>query len=293
MFQQMKYYIAVVERHNFTKAAADCNISQSAISQQIKELENTVGVNLLNRQGRSFTLTPAGEYFYRRAIEITRETTELVAKTMKIAEQQTQFTLRLGYLTDFGSKEFLQAVAEFSHKYPGVNVKINGGTHEQLFKLLREDQIDLNFSDQRRALSNEYHNEFLTKAKFMAVLPPNWVLEKQQVSTAELADLPCILVVGTVQEAEEERYYQEVLGIRSRFQPVQTLDEAQLMVAANQGYFVVNSRTKDLVNQGIVKTVPLYNGDALLRQNYYAYWKNNNSGYYVEKFAEILKQQFN
>ncbi|MBB1078476.1 LysR family transcriptional regulator [Limosilactobacillus sp. STM2_1] len=292
MFQQMKYFIAVVEHHNFTRAALDCNISQSAISQQIKELENTVGVKLLNRQGRSFTLTPAGEHFYRRALEITRETTELIDETVKIANQQQQFTLRLGYLIDFGAKEFLKAVAEFSQKYPGVNVKINSGTHEQLFQLLREDQIDLNFSDQRRALSNEYHNEFLIKADFVAVLPSSRIMSKEYLTTTDLANLPCILVVGSVQKDEEEKYYREVLGIKSRFLVATTIDEAQMMVVANQGYFVVNSRTKDIVNQSIVKTVPLYNGDTLLRQNYYAYWKNNNSGYYVEKFAEILKKQF-
>ena len=292
MYQQMKYFIAVVEHHSFTRAAADCNVSQSAISQQIKELESTIGVKLLNRQGRSFTLTPAGEYFYRRALEITKETTNLIDETVKIANQQNQFTLRLGYLTNFGAGEFLRAVAKFSQRYPDINVKINSGTHEQLFQLLRNDGIDLAFSDQRRALSNEYHNEFLTEANFMAVLPPNKVTQTK-ILTTDLADLPCILVVGSVQKDEEEKYYQDVLGIKSRFVVASTTDEAQMMVVANQGYFVVNNRTKDAVNQSIVKTVPLHNGNLMLYQKYYAYWKNDNSGYYIEKFAEILKQQFN
>lgn len=292
MYQQMKYFIAVVDHHSFTRAAANCNISQSAISQQIKELESNIGVNLLNRQGRSFTLTPAGEHFYRRALEITKETTDLIDETVKIANQQKQFTLRLGYLANFGAGEFLQAVAEFSQRYPDINVKINSGTHEQLFQLLRNDGIDLAFSDQRRALSNEYHNEFLTEANFMAVLPPNKVT-KQKLLTTDLADLPCILVVGSVQKDDEEKYYQDVLGIKSRFVVASTIDEAQMMVVANQGYFVVNNRTKDTINQSIVKTVPLYNGNSMIYQKYFAYWKNDNSGYYIEKFAEILKQQFN
>ena len=158
--------------------------------------------------------------------------------------------------------------------------------------MLRNDGIDLAFSDQRRALSNEYHNEFLTEANFMAVLPPNKVTQTK-ILTTDLADLPCILVVGSVQKDEEEEYYQDVLGIKSRFVVASTTDEAQMMVVANQGYFVVNNRTKDAVNQSIVKTVPLYNGNLMLYQKYYAYWKNDNSGYYIEKFAEILKQQFN
>ena len=59
MFQQMKYFIAVVDRHNFTRAAEENNISQPAISQQIKELENMLDVKLLDRKGRSFELTAA------------------------------------------------------------------------------------------------------------------------------------------------------------------------------------------------------------------------------------------
>lgn len=55
----MQYFIDVVDAHSFTQAAADDNISQSAISQQIKELENNLGVLLLKRQGRSFEITPA------------------------------------------------------------------------------------------------------------------------------------------------------------------------------------------------------------------------------------------
>lgn len=63
MLQQMKYFIAVVDQHNFTRAAEENNISQSAISQQIKELENKLDVKLINRKGRSFELTAAGDFF--------------------------------------------------------------------------------------------------------------------------------------------------------------------------------------------------------------------------------------
>ena len=67
MYSQMQYFIAVVDEHNFTRAAENCNISQSAISQQIKELEATIGVKLLDRHGRSFDVTPAGQHFYQHA----------------------------------------------------------------------------------------------------------------------------------------------------------------------------------------------------------------------------------
>ncbi|MBB1124168.1 LysR family transcriptional regulator [Limosilactobacillus albertensis] len=291
MFQQMKYFIAVVDQHNFTRAAEENNISQSAISQQIKELENTLDVKLLDRKGRSFELTTAGEFFYQHAKEVVKTTNALIVKTRRIGKLPINYELCLGYLSNFGTNEFLHTVAHFSQMYPEIEIKIKSGTHEELFELLKQDQIDLAFSDQRRALSNEYHNEFLTETDFMAVLPLKYP-DNNRISTTQLADLPCILVTNDPQKAAEEQYYRDGLGVKSRFLTVATIDEAQMMVAANRGYFIVNRRTQSLINKEIVKIMPLYAGDVPLHQNYYAYWKQGNSGFYIEKFAELLKAQF-
>ena len=65
LLKQMKYFLTVVDCESFTEAAEKNFISQSAISQQIKALGKELGVDLLKREGRQFSLTPAGEYFYR------------------------------------------------------------------------------------------------------------------------------------------------------------------------------------------------------------------------------------
>ena len=62
MLRQVQYFHGVVRTGSFTEAAEECFISQSAISQQIKALENDLGVKLLVRENRSFHLTKAGEY---------------------------------------------------------------------------------------------------------------------------------------------------------------------------------------------------------------------------------------
>ena len=68
MFRQIKYFQAVVRYHSFSEAAEACHISQSAISQQIQALERELGFLLLERKNRSFELTPAGEFFYRKSL---------------------------------------------------------------------------------------------------------------------------------------------------------------------------------------------------------------------------------
>lgn len=292
---QIVYFISVVKNKNFTKAAAECHISQPAISQQIKELENLLGVKLLHREGRSFTVTPAGQYFYQHGQDLINNYNALVKKTREIARhEKDDYVLSLGYLRDFGTQEFLQAVTEFSKKYPDVKVKIHSGNHEDLYNLIENNRIDLNFSDLRRAPSNKYINDHLTDSTFEVVVSKKYIKAKQKkITSHELTDLPCILVVGNSNQDSEINYYRDILGIESEFTVVGTYEEALLQVAAGAGYFITNERTgQSIHNQTLTKLV-LLNGDQPMIQHYYAFWKADNSGFYVETFAQMLKDQFN
>ncbi|GAQ00925.1 LysR family transcriptional regulator [Companilactobacillus farciminis] len=291
MFQQMQYFIAIVKNHSFTQAAVECNISQSAISQQMKELESHLGVKLLKRKGRSFEVTEAGQYFYTHSQDVLADVDQLVKNTIKI-EKSDEVELRVGYLRSFGTTEFLQTVSKFTQEFPKVKIKISGGTHEELYKLLRTNKIDLNFSDQRRALSNEYQNQFLTSSEFMVAVNHSLPVDDKKIDIADLADIPCILIVdGNNQESEDE-YYRNVLGVKSEFTFAKNYDEAQMLIASNQGYLIINHRMRKQLDQSIVKMIPLIKGDRRLIQNYYAYWQAGNSGYYIEAFADLLKQNF-
>ncbi|MDN7044280.1 LysR family transcriptional regulator [Lactiplantibacillus plantarum] len=291
MFQQMQYFIAIVNNHSFTQAAVDCHISQSAISQQMKELESQLGVKLLNRKGRSFEVTEAGQYFYIHSQDILADVDQLIKKTIKI-KKNDEVELRVGYLRSFGTAEFLQTVSKFTQEFPKVKIKISSGTHEELYELLQTGKIDLNFSDQRRALSNEYQNEFLTASEFMVAVNNSLPVEAQKIDVADLVDIPCILIIDGHQQVSEEEYYRNVLGVKSEFVIAKSYDEAQMLIASNQGYLIINQRMRTQLDKDIVKMISLVKGDRKLIQNYYAYWQANNSGYYIETFAELLKQTF-
>ncbi|WP_436683586.1 LysR family transcriptional regulator [Lactiplantibacillus plantarum] len=291
MFQQMQYFIAIVNNHGFTQAAVDCHISQSAISQQMKELESQLGVKLLNRKGRSFEVTEAGQYFYSHSQDILVDVDQLIKKTIKI-EKNDEVELRVGYLRSFGTAEFLQTVSKFTQEFPKVKIKISSGTHEELYELLQTGKIDLNFSDQRRALSNEYQNEFLTASEFMVAVNNSLPVEAQKIDVADLVDIPCILIIDGNQQVSEKEYYRNVLGVKSEFVIAKSYDEAQMLIASNQGYLIINQRMRTQLDKDIVKMISLVKGDRKLIQNYYAYWQANNSGYYIETFAELLKQTF-
>ncbi|CAJ1201307.1 HTH-type transcriptional regulator BenM [Companilactobacillus paralimentarius] len=291
MFQQMQYFIAIVKNHSFTQAAVECNISQSAISQQMKELESNLGVKLLERKGRSFEVTEAGQYFYTHSQDILADVNQLVQNTTKIV-RNNEVNLNVGYLRSFGTTEFLQTVSKFTQEYPQVKIHITSGNHEELYELLQTGKLDLNFSDQRRALSNEYQNEFLTASEFMVAVSRSLPVGTEEIDIAELANLSCILISDSENPTTDEAYYRDILGVRSNFIFAKNYDEAQMLVAANQGYLIINARMQSQLNQDIVKTIKLVKGDRKLKQNYYAYWKADNSGFYIETFADLLKESF-
>lgn len=87
LFRQFEYFQAVVECGNFYDAAERCSVSQSAISQQIKKLERELGVELLERHNRTFSLTPAGEHFYRKSLVISGDIDRLLQETKRIAQK--------------------------------------------------------------------------------------------------------------------------------------------------------------------------------------------------------------
>ncbi|TSO26394.1 LysR family transcriptional regulator [Lactobacillus sp. LL6] len=295
MFNQIKYFIAVVKNKNFTKAAEECNISQPAISQQIKELEAMLGTQLLERKGRSFTLTKAGKYFYNHSQDVLNNVEILIEETQKIGNQKIEpYVLHAGYLRNFGTREFLKAVEEFSKEYPDIKLNITNGSHEKLYLALEDNKLDIALNDLRRAPSEKYINKFLITSGFEVVVNKKLVdFNQTKIQMKDLVDLPCILVVSPSEQADEEYYYRDILGVGGDFLITNTYEQAFLMVTLCQGYLVINNRTKDQIpHNSEVISLPLYNGGEKMEQKYYAFWKADNSGYYVESFFDILKKQF-
>ncbi len=86
LLRQLKYFITVVECNSFTHAAEQCYISQPAISQQIQALERDLGVQLIRREKRKFSLTPSGEYFYRHGKELLTEIERICRETLRLSQ---------------------------------------------------------------------------------------------------------------------------------------------------------------------------------------------------------------
>ena len=290
LFRQMKYFIAVVECSSFTEAAEQCYISQSAISQQIRSLEKELGVELIHRENRSFTLTPAGKYFYEQSKGILNEVEDIRRETFRIGKDK-ELELKIGYLRCYSGQELHQAVAEFSRLYPEVSIHIVNGTHEELYDLLRFGGADLVLTDQRRAFSDKYANFQLLKCGCYAELSVRSPLaEQESVTMEELKRQACILISSREQQNIEEDYYKNTLGFGGRFLFAENLEEGRLMVAGNRGFLPVE-RVGTLPPCGTgVKRLPVMERGQQLKRNYCLFWVKENASYYIEEFAEILRK---
>lgn len=286
----MKYFIAVVECSSFTEAAEQCYISQSAISQQIRSLEKELGVELIHRENRSFTLTPAGKYFYEQSKGILNEVEDIRRETFRIGKDK-ELELKIGYLRCYSGQELHQAVAEFSRLYPEVSIHIVNGTHEELYDLLRFGGADLVLTDQRRAFSDKYANFQLLKCGCYAELSVRSPLaEQESVTMEELKRQACILISSREQQNIEEDYYKNTLGFGGRFLFAENLEEGRLMVAGNRGFLPVE-RVGTLPPCGTgVKRLPVMEQGQQLKRNYCLFWVKENASYYIEEFAEILRK---
>ena len=196
LFRQMESLQAVVECGSLYAAAEQCHVSQSAISQQITKLEDELGVQLLNRHNHTFSLTSAGEYFYRKSLIIRSDLEQLIRETKRL-DADDSCILRLGCYKGYHGGEFSQAIAQFSEKYPKVNVQVTIGSHDDLYHAMENGTIDLALNDQRRAFSGAYRNLVLSESRtFIEISARNPLSRLTQIQPEELKNTPCILVIN-------------------------------------------------------------------------------------------------
>jgi DNA-binding transcriptional LysR family regulator len=292
MFRQIRYFQSVVRNNSFSEAAEECHISQSAISQQIKSLERELGFSLLVRKNRKFELSPAGEHFYQKSLILVADYERICRESMKIAHND-ETELRIGFLRGYIGTELHMAIEQFNAKYPVVTIHVESGNHEELYRMLRTEEVDVVFNDQRRAFSDEYANVILTTASsFIEISSRSPLADLSKISPQDLKNTPCILIASEEQQDTERDYYHDVIGFHGEYLFAENLEEARLMVIGGKGFMPIEGNRKAMHFGTTITRIPLYRGENQITRNYCAFWKIDNSGYYVEAFAELLKSQF-
>lgn len=280
-----------MDENSFTQAAEKNFVSQSAISQAMNTLESELGVRLIERKNRSFRITTAGEYFYRKCKALLTDIETIKKETIRLGTDK-ETTLHMGYINLYAGPELPEAIAEFSALYPEVRISVQSGTHEELYHGLVSGTLDLALNDQRRAFSDDYVNMELKNAECIIELSDRCELSSyERLEAADLAKLSCIIVSSKEQRETEAEYYRNILGFVNDFIYAETQEEARLMVIGNRGFLPVEAVGKLPEVSGAIRRIPLYRRKRRVTRKYCLFWLEERTGYYIEEFAEMLRKR--
>ena len=292
LLKQLEYFVCVVDNNSFTQAATEQYVSQSAISQQIKALETSLGVELMVREKRSFHLTPAGQYLYRSGKKLLERFHDIKVETTRIGTD-ARVSLRIGYLNRYSGIAMQQTVIHMAKRYKNLDIRMYSGSHEELYGMLSDRRVDVVFNDQWQILSDDFESHLIDKATTFIEVPQGYTNE-DCVALKHLADLPLILLCRGKYTLSEEEHYRKAIGYNGAFAYARTLEEARYLVAGQQGLLLLDC-FKYLTDPmpGIERKVLMNHGKPMERHYYFISQRNQNNSYIValrDMFQQVLKE---
>ena len=140
--RHLKYFLAVAEELNFTKASEKLCISQPPLSRQIIELENEIQARLFIRNNKKVELTEAGKYFEKEVKDLFQNLEHITVKTKKIAENVSG-EFRIAYISSIYSSEISELIKYLREQFPYVNFKLFEISTTKQISALEQGKIDL------------------------------------------------------------------------------------------------------------------------------------------------------
>lgn len=169
---------AVAEHLNFRHAAAALGVSQSGLSQRIKQLEEDLGVLLFERRHRGVTVTEAGERFLRQ-IALGIGQLDHAVKVAGMVAGGELGRLRIGLGGVLISRGLADLLARFRESYPRIAVEIADGQRGDMLRKIRDGQLDIAFVA-GTAIVPDCHSKQLWMERLVAALPAHHDLAKKQ-----------------------------------------------------------------------------------------------------------------
>src|SRR5690349_20824701 len=170
--RQLRYLVSLAEERHFTRAAEREHIAQPALSQQIRRLEDEVGMALVERTTRHVSITPAGELLVARARRILAELDSARAELQSLRGIYTGH-VTVGAMHTMGPIDVSLALALFHERHPGVELTVREMSSEEMAEMLRVDELDLAFlSVTERIESHGLGLHQLVSEELMVVVPP-------------------------------------------------------------------------------------------------------------------------
>ena len=262
-FRQLRYFVTVAQELHFGRAAERLDITQPALSKQIRVLETNIGIKLFFRTKRSVKLTPAGEVFLKEAQQLLQQAENAIAKAQRTAKGEVG-KLAIGFTATATYTVLPELIGRFRSSYPGVEVEMLELCTEAQVTALNQGEIDLGFLHppiDSRGL--ELYP--LLSEKFVALLPQqHHLITQKSLSLKDLAQESFILHP----RSEGPFLYDEFFKLcrKNGFKPeiVKEVNSHQTricLVAAGMGITFIPAGLQTLMNSDLVckpiKNLPL------------------------------------
>jgi DNA-binding transcriptional LysR family regulator len=141
--RHLRYFVAVADEKNFTRAAERLHIAQPPLSRQIQQLEEELGVLLIAKGSRPLRLTEAGKFFHAHAQELLDKAADLKAMTQRVGKIDRKFAIGFVASTLYGLLP--EIVRRFRNRYQSLEISFHELTTMEQLQALKEGRIDVGF----------------------------------------------------------------------------------------------------------------------------------------------------
>jgi DNA-binding transcriptional LysR family regulator len=191
--RHLRYFVVVAEALSFTKASAKLRVAQPALSRQMRDLEDEIGVDLLKRSPRGLALTAEGKLYLAEAKEILNRSNEAVVKVRALAKGDYG-ELHVGYSPSPTAEILPPALTAFQKATPGVRVVLHDLAGDEMTEGVLDGTLHLAVMVERfGGMPNGLTFEELRRYRFCVAMAPDHPLAtKKTIAVAELAGVPLV-----------------------------------------------------------------------------------------------------
>lgn len=256
--KKLETFIQVAEQGSFTKAAEKLGYTQSAVSFQIKQLEETLGTVLFERINHSIKLTPKG----REILSLSHKMIALAADIEKAADDANDIsgTIKIAMADSLCHFVFWDNFSSFHKLYPNIKLKVISTSTEEMFRLAKQNDVDLVFTLDKHIYDTNYviFKEHEINTSLIAAENSTLTL-KDEMSLDEIKNIPMIL---TEKGMSYRRILEEYAARKSVvLDPLLEIGDTDLichLVEQDAGIsFLPDFVTKDYVNSGKIRKIRL------------------------------------
>ena len=287
--RHLRYFVAVAEDLSFTKAAAKLHLAQPSLTRQIRNLEEELGVRLLNRSKSQVALSEEGRSFLVDARRILALATESILSVQRLSRGE-QGQLNIAYLSNSDFELLPETLGAFRQTFPHVALNLFDMAPAEQLRALEARKIDLGFVGlPPPAVSGHLQWECIARHRTVVVLPSKHPLaRKPQVN---LRELKAMFFVGMSEKTHPGfRHWLSETCQQADFSP-RILQDAELepalmtFVAEGLGVSLAREHIKKLPHPGVAfrpLTPPV-------KSDYCIAWNRDNDSRALQQYIEIVK----